>query len=196
MVVHDDQFLEAFTKGDINQFEIMYKQYFKPLHCYAYTIIKDEMGAEEIVQNLFLKLWEKKEQIEIQTSLKAYLYKAVYFDSLNYLKHEKVKSNYQTHTQYVMKNNQANNATNQLYHRNLEERLRNAMNELPEQCRTVFQLSRFEELKYREIAERLKISEKTVEHHMGKALKSLRLKLVDFVTISIFVIIHLKNNLF
>ena len=63
----------------------------------------------------------------------------------------------------------------------LEQQFREALNELPEQCRTVFQLSRFEELKYREIADKLDISVKTVENHMGKALKLLRLKLVDFL---------------
>lgn len=191
--MNETQFTEALNKGDIKVFEEAYKLYFKPLHCYAYTMLKDELAAEEIVQNLFLKLWEKKEKIDIQTSVKAYLYKAVYFDSLNFIKHEKVKTTYQTQTAYVMKNTKADAATDKLYHRNLEERLRTAMNDLPEQCRTVFQLSRFEELKYREIASRLGISEKTVENHMGKALRLLRLKLVDFITILVLSIIHIKN---
>ncbi len=193
MIFNEEQFPEALDRGDIKVFEEAYKLYFKPLHCYAYTIIKEEAGAEEIVQNLFLKLWEKKEQITIQTSLKAYLYKAVYFDSLNYLKHEKVKANYQSHSEYVMKNTKASSATDKLNHRHLEERLRHALNELPEQCRTVFQLSRFEELKYREIASRLNISEKTVENHMGKALKMLRVKLIDFIAVIAVLFVHLKN---
>ncbi len=71
--------------------------------------------------------------------------------------------------------------------------MRHALNELPEQCRTVFQLSRFEELKYREIASRLNISEKTVENHMGKALKSLRVKLIDFIAVIAVLFVHLKN---
>ncbi|MBL7766693.1 MAG: RNA polymerase sigma-70 factor [Chitinophagaceae bacterium] len=195
MELNDIQLAQALSKGDIQVYEKVYKTYFKPLHAYACTILKDEIAGEEIVQQIFLKLWERKEKIDIQTSLKAYLYKAVYFDSLNLIKHEKIKSNYQNHTQYVMKNTQAESPVAKVQHSNLEDRLRKALNELPEQCRTVFQLSRFEELKYREIAAKLSISEKTVETHMGKALKLLRLKLVDFLVIIIGIMFHLKNLL-
>jgi RNA polymerase sigma-70 factor, ECF subfamily len=92
-----------------------------------------------------------------------------------------------------MKDQHAPLVTEKVQHKNLEEKFRTALSELPEQCRTVFQLSRFEELKYREIASRLSISEKTVENHMGKALKLLRIKLVDFITVVILSIIHFKN---
>lgn len=176
-------------------YETVYKNYFKPLYVYAFTMLKDEIQAEEIVQNLFLKIWERKEKINIETSLKAYLYKATYFDCLNFIKHQKVKTNYETHATHVMKNIKSELASHKVMYKNLEEKLRIALNELPEQCRTVFQLSRFEELKYREIAERLNISEKTVESHMSKALKQMRIKLAEFV-ISIFVLfIYLKNFL-
>ena len=80
-----------------------------------------------------------------------------------------------------------------MMYKNLEEAIRQAMNALPEQCRTVFQLSRYEELKYREIATRLSISEKTVENHMGKALKLLRLKLADYIVTVVVWIIYFKN---
>jgi RNA polymerase sigma-70 factor (ECF subfamily) len=193
VVFNEVKFSESLNKGDMKAFEEVYKLYFKPLHAYAYTILKEDVNAEEIVQNIFLKLWERKEKIDIQISIKAYLYKSVYFDCLNLLKHEKVKSNYQNHTIHVMKNLKVTSPTDTLIHRNLETRLREALSELPEQCRTVFQLSRFEELKYREIACRLSISEKTVENHMGKALKLLRLKLADFVIILLGGFIYFKN---
>lgn len=80
--------------------------------------------------------------------------------------------------------------TDKPMNKELEQQFREALNELPEQCRTVFQLSRFEELKYREIADKLNISVKTVENHMGKALKLLRLKLVDFLPF-LFIFINL-----
>src|SRR5690606_6752001 len=125
----------------------------------------DEAMAEEIVQTVFLKLWEKRETIVIHASWKAYLYKAVYHESLNNRKRTYL------HQRYVQ--GQAGEAG--IYHemsdKELEIRLHESMRQLPEKCRTVFQLSRFEELKYQEIADRLKISVKTVEAHMGKALK-------------------------
>ena len=168
------------TDGDEMAFEQVFKKYFKALHAYAFTIVKEEETAEEMVQALFLRLWEKKENLDPQINLKAYLYRSVHNDSLNYLKHQKVKAKYQNHMVYQMKN-ETDNAANRVQLRELENQLQRALTELPEQCRTIFQLSRFEELKYQEIADHLSLSIKTVENQMGKALKLLRLKLVDFL---------------
>lgn len=175
-----DQVTATLGQTDERAFEEVFKTHFKALHSYAYTILKDDVIAEEMVQNVFFKLWEKKEQLTIQTSLKAYLYKSVYHESLNYLKHQKVKS---VHKAYAMHStdHSSNLAEKKLLHGELENKLQNAINDLPEQCRTIFQLSRFEELKYREIADTLGLSIKTVENQMGKALKVLRLKLVEFL---------------
>ena len=165
--------------GEGETFEMLFKAHFKSLYGYAYTIIKDEMAAEEMVQNVFLKIWEKKGGLNIQSPALAYLYKSVYHESLNYLKHQKVKAAYQAHTTYQMKN-QADHAS-KIMLSELEQQINKALDELPEQCRTIFQMSRFEELKYQEIADRLGLSIKTVENQMGKALKIMRLKLVDYL---------------
>ena len=161
-------------------FEVLFKDHFKALHAYATVMLKDEEMAEEIVQQLFLKLWEKRERLQIDTSIKAYLYRAVYHDSLNYLKHLKVRKVHEDHTSYQMRD-AAYEPSKNLETRELELRLDEALKELPEQCRTIFQMSRFEELKYREIAERLQIAPKTVENQMGKALRILREKLADYL---------------
>ncbi|HLL43886.1 MAG TPA: RNA polymerase sigma-70 factor [Segetibacter sp.] len=175
-----DQVTATLGRTDEKVFEQVFKTHFKALHSYAYTILKDDAIAEEMVQNVFFKLWEKKEQLDIQTSLKAYLYKAVYHESLNYLKHQKVKSVHQAYAMHSTAHT-SNLAEKKLLQGELENKLQMAMNDLPEQCRTIFQLSRFEELKYREIADTLGLSVKTVENQMGKALKILRSKLVEFL---------------
>ncbi len=161
-------------------FEQLFKSHYKALHAYANMLLKDLDIAEEVVQAMFLKLWEKRGVLEVQTSVKAYLYKCVYNDSLNLLKHEQVKSKYNDFTVHTM-NTHHEAASNRVELSELQKELRLAMEALPEQCRLIFQMSRFEELKYREIAERLGISVKTVENQMGKALKILRLKLADFL---------------
>lgn len=160
-------------------FETLFKSHFKELHSYANTLVRDELVAEEIVQNLFFKLWEKKENLNIHTSLRAYLYRSTYNESLNYLRHQKVKLKYQQHSEYTMKDKADN--LNQLEAKELERKLHSALNRLPEACRTIFQMSRFEDLKYREIADKLNISIKTVENQMGKALRTLRVELIDFL---------------
>jgi RNA polymerase sigma-70 factor, ECF subfamily len=145
------------------------------------------------VQSMFLKLWEKRERVTVQSSVKAYLYKCVHNDSLNYLKHLKVRASYQDHATYVMKD-QPNEPVKTVELKELEARIREALNELPEQCRTIFQLSRFEELKYREIADKMGLSIKTVEKQMGKALNVLRLKLADFLSLILILFMPDKFN--
>ena len=171
-------------------FEQLFKMHFRGLHAYAYTIVKDDAVAEDIVQNVFFKVWEKRELLEIESSHKAYLYKAVYHDSLNYLKHKKVKA---AHAMHVVRqaNDKVENTSGKVLTTELKERIHGALNELPEQCRTVFQMSRFEGLKYREIADEMGLSVKTIENQMGKALKLLRLKLVDFLPLILLSLISI-----
>jgi RNA polymerase sigma-70 factor, ECF subfamily len=176
--------VRSFMPTGVAAFEHLFKMHFRGLHAYAFTILKEEAMAEEIVQNVFCKIWEKKQLPEIETSPKAYLYKAVYHDCLNYLKHKKVKS---AHAMHVVRqsNDREENASDKVMAGELKERIHTALNELPEQCRTIFQMSRFEGLKYQEIADEMGLSVKTVENQMGKALKLMRIKLVEFLPLFI-----------
>jgi len=161
-------------------FEQLFKKHFRELHAYAFSLLKDWDVAEEIVQSLFLKLWEKNEWGRIQTSIKSYLYKSVYHDSLNYIRRQKVQLKYQTTTAHSMKDH-TDDAAGKLKMSELERHLQQALAKLPEKCRAIFHLSRFEELKYQEIASQLDISIKTVETHMGKALRILRKEMKEFL---------------
>ena len=190
MELHNTLLIERLQKRDEAAFEQVFKKNYKSLHAYSYTMLKDDAAAEEMVQNVFYKLWERTGTITITGSIEAYLYKAVYHETLNYLKHLKVRSEHQLFVSHRMKG-ETEPAAKKMQAKELEARLREAMNDLPEQCRTIFQLSRFEELRYREIAEQLNISVKTVENQMGKALKILRLKLVDFLAL-ILLFMHTK----
>lgn len=177
---------------DINfVFEQVFKEHFKNLHAYACSILKDEDEAEEMVQNVFYKLWEKKEKISELQSVPAYLYRSVYNECMNYVKHEKVKMTYEAHA--VHHGSIAGQATDTATAKELEHRIANALADLPEQCRTIFQLSRFEELKYREIADKMGLSVKTVENQMGKALKILRTKLADYISVVWLLLLTLIN---
>ena len=180
MEFQDEQIALRLSKRDEAAFEQVFKTHYKNLHAYAFTMLKDEDEAEEMVQQVFFKLWERSEHLSFSGSIAAYLYRAVHNESLNFIKHQKVKAGHQMHVAYSMKN-KSDQAQSKMIRKELENKFREALNELPEQCRTVFQLSRFEDMKYKEIANKLDISVKTVENHMGKALKLLRTKLVDFL---------------
>jgi RNA polymerase sigma-19 factor, ECF subfamily len=182
MEFQDEHIALLLSKRDEAAFEQVFKTHYKNLHAYAFTILKDEEEAQEVVQQVFFKLWERSEHLSFSGPVAAYLYRAVHNESLNFLKHQKVKADHQLHVAYSMKS-KSEHVHGKMATKDLQKRFTEALNELPEQCRTVFQLSRFEDMKYREIADKLDISVKTVENHMGKALKLLRTKLVDFLSL-------------
>jgi len=168
----------------------VFKENFKDLRKYAFSFVQEQELAEDIVQNVFYKLWERMEVLNFSDSLAAYLYRAVYNESLNALKHNKVKRVYQTYIHRHMKDQTDPAAHKKVQLGELEQRLRAAINELPEQCRAIFQMSRFEDLRYRDIGDRLGISVKTVENQMGKALRILRGKLIDFLPLLLFYLLN------
>ena len=183
----DSTVINLIREGNGQAFEKIFRQYFKNLHAYAYTFMKDDEQAEEIVQNVFCRIWEKREQLKTDGSLKAYLYRSVHNESLNYLKHQKTRAAFQVH--FNNSDDQtASEASEKIIVAELDGHIQKALNELPLQCRIIFQLSRFENLKYKQIADQLNLSVKTVENQMGKALKVLRLKLAEFLPIVLYII--------
>lgn len=179
-VMEDEEKMENFSVSDEDTFEQLFKEYFRELHVYSFSVLRDWDLAEEVVQTLFLKLWENGFWKRVETSMKSFLYRSVYHESLNVLRQYKVRRNYENSILYTMKN-ETEYATSPVELNELEERIRISLNRLPEKCRTVFQLSRFGELKYHEIASQLGISVKTVETQMGKAIRMMRRDLKDYL---------------
>lgn len=176
----DEENYRAIKEGNQIAFEMIFKTYYKPLCHYAHSFLNDKNEAEEVVQTTFIKIWEKKNELSVQSSLKAYLYSMVRNGCLNVIKHEKVK---QLHAKWHMQETERSRdlVEEKVLSNDLESKIYLAMKALPEQCRLVFQLSRFEELKYQEIADQLQISVKTVENQMGKALKIMRVQLKEYL---------------
>lgn len=170
---------EDIQKGNESAFEELFHAYYGYLCAFANKIIEDEIAAEEIVQDFFVKLWDKKENLNIDSSIKNYLFRSVKNLCLNYIKHNNVKTQYARHI--------ITEAENKAYRDNffepdLVKKIEQSIESLPEKRRKIFRMSREEGLKYREIAEKLKISVKTVEAQMGLAIKTLRDKLKDYNT--------------
>jgi RNA polymerase sigma-70 factor (ECF subfamily) len=178
------QLLNTLRAGDITAFEMIFKTYYQPLCNYAYSFVQDRDEAEEIVQSTFLSVWEKREDLAIHTSVKPYLYAMVRNAALNVIKHEKVKQQHAA-VEVAVAEKSTESVTRTVMAAELEDRIYKALNKLPEQCRLVFKLSRFEELKYAEIADQLNISVKTVENQMGKALRIMREQLKDYLPLLI-----------
>lgn len=171
--------------GDVTAFEMLFRTYYQPLCHYAYSFLQDREDAEEIVQSTFLMVWEKRDTLAIRTSVKPYLYAMVRNACINVLKHEKIKQKH-AGEELAVADRSCDSVSQMVASNELEYKITAALEALPEQCRMVFKLSRFEELKYAEIAEQLNISVKTVENHMGKALKIMREQLKDYLPLIIF----------
>ena len=171
---------ETKQPGDPADFDKIYLLHYPALSRYANTIVKDDVIAEDMVHNVFLKLMENEESLIRSANLKAYLYRSIYNECMNHIKHQQVETMYQKEKVNHSDDHLEGPAGN-LGHKELKQAIAAALMLLPEQCRTVFQLSRYEELKYKEIAVTLNISVNTVEKHMVKALKRLRIQLEDYL---------------
>ncbi len=169
----------------LTQFEDLFKSHYDELCAYANKYLADIDAAEETVQSLFVKLWENRNDITIDKSPKSYLYTATRNACFNQLRHLKVKEEYKEHNKRVLE--LSNYSVDEEYQATeLDEKIKKSIAALPEGRRKVFFLSRFEGMKYKEIAEKLQISIKTVENQMGSALKHLKNDLSAYLTMLIF----------
>ncbi len=168
------------NKSDEKAFEILFHKYYGILCSFAFKLIHDDVAAEEIVQDFFVKLWEKREQISIETSVKNYFFRSVKNLCINFIQHNKTKIAYTQKLLSELENNFSDE--NNYPEPGLYEKIEESINYLPEKRREIFRLSRQEGLKYHEIAQKLNISIKTVETQMSLAIKTLRDKLKNYTT--------------
>jgi len=165
------------ASGDRNAFEEAFRMYYAPLCAFAVQYVKDQDVAEDLVQDLFVRIWQDREKINVSTSLKSYLFASVRNRALNAMKvSARMRPLDEQNIGHV-----ADSDRDEAEYTDRSTRVLAAIELLPEERRKVFKLSRNEGLKYHEIAARLGISIKTVENQMGKALKTLRAELADLV---------------
>jgi RNA polymerase sigma-70 factor (ECF subfamily) len=180
-----ERFVEGLKKGDEKVFEELFKAYYIPLCEYCLRYVSDPDIAEEIVQDLFFRMWVKRGSININTSMKSYLYMALRNHALNHINHLKIHDKYHQFIQ-IRANTDIDYQIDVLEEKDMERIMKKAVAMLPEKRRQIFEMSRFENLKYNEIAQKLNLSVKTVESQMSKALENLR-KIIDkFLAVVIF----------
>jgi RNA polymerase sigma-70 factor (ECF subfamily) len=172
-MLRDTEIVRRIRQGDEGQFESLFRSSYVSLVRYAKTLIKDHDTAEEIVQDLFFRLWKDKDKLQIESSLNGYLFRAVHNSCLHYINHNKVVEKY-AREMAVMEQETNESPTDIIQYRELQAKIASILERLPEKCGKIFCMSRFEGLRYSEIAEKLSISVKTVEANMGRALKEFR----------------------
>ncbi len=181
-----DQTNEILIDGK-DGFKNIFQQFFQPLYHLSSHYLEDPDEAKEVVQDAFVKLWEVRQNLDEDSNIRNFLFTLVKNNCLNLLKrkqlllkhHEKLKW-MEMHYQYESLSRMGDDY---LEFNELKDKIDLAIKNLPEHCRVVFEMSRFEELKNREIAEKLGVTQKTVEAHLTKALKILRNELKDYLPV-------------
>jgi RNA polymerase sigma-70 factor, ECF subfamily len=186
------ELIEKLRSGDEKSFEYVFKTYYPSLAVFAKKYVYDLDLGKELVQDLFVKLYENHENLQINSSLKSYLFKSVQNKCLTHISQTQLRSKHLENVAVIERERELD-GSDHMEQVQLEENIYNSISTLPDQCRRIFKMSRMEGLKNKEIAEELNISIRTVETQISKALKILRESLSKYMLI-LMVLIYLINN--
>lgn len=170
--------MSALRQDSKEAFSLLFQTYYTDLVLFCGNFVKDKDSCEDIVQSIFLKLWNDRKHIQIEISLKSYLLKAVRNSCLDEFRHIEIVRQYETEYGSSVLDNY--DTENYILYSDLYAHLSRALEQIPDLYKEAFVLNRFEGLKYREIAEKLNVSERTVEVRVSKTLDLLRKQLKDF----------------
>jgi RNA polymerase sigma-70 factor (ECF subfamily) len=185
-----NQLVEKIITGNHNAFEILFKTYSQKLIYFSRRYVRDKQIAENIIQDVFLTIWQNKKNLNPTKNIQSYLFTAVKNESLKQLRHLNVENQQRENVSRLSIVELTPDET--IDQKELREELNKAINDLPDKCREIFAMSRFDQLKYSEIADILGISVKTVETQMGRALKKLREQLAHLILIILVILNLLK----
>jgi RNA polymerase sigma-70 factor, ECF subfamily len=189
MLTEDHSLGKRIIEGDNEAFSIVFRHYYVDFVLFAATFVKNRQAAEEIVEEVFIRLWENRETIVITTSLRSYLLRSIQNRCIDFIRHVRIMDEYQINWRHHPELLE-NDTENYILHSELEEDLKKALGKIPEEVRTVFTMNRFEGMTYAEIALKLDVSVRTVEVRIGKALSLLKHYLKDYlITILLIFII-------
>jgi len=172
--------------GDVSAYEKLYRLMQPRLYAFCRKIIDDKEIARDIVQDVFVSFWENRTTTIIHTSLTSYIFRMTYLKCMNHIRQLKINNKYQNYAAIKIKESEMlffdpdYNIDGSIFFNEIETLVNNAIDNLPDQCRDIFILSRFDGLEHKEIAKKLDISIRTVEAHIYRALKSLKIELKDY----------------
>jgi len=185
LIDYEKQLVVKLQEGDKKAFSAIFSKYYPDLVIFARSFTKNPEFSEEIVQEVFVKLWEHRYFMLVSVSLKSYLLKVTQNKCLDWLKHQKVKDGYQQIAPFILELSE-NNTDNYILYSELQERFDKVLNTLPVEIAEAFRLSRFEGMKYHDIAKKQDVSVRMIEVRVGKALHLLRDALKDYLVCFLF----------
>ena len=190
----DSILLEQLKRGDDLAFKQLFEQYYSLMCSVAYEYVDDYFVSRTVAEDVILNIWNKKESLEIKSSLKQYLLTSTRYKSIDYLRQNSKNKNFVDIDEVINSNDRCFLSDDDLFERIITEELdlkiKNIINNMPEECRTVFVLSRYEGLRNNEIAEKLNISINTVKYHIKNSLNRLRIELQEYIAILFVIFIN------
>jgi RNA polymerase sigma-70 factor, ECF subfamily len=183
----EKEILKRLRKNDEAAFEELFRMYFSSLHNYAKFYTGNSQVAEDMVHDVFFRIWEIRKTMEVHTSIKSYLYRAVHNSCIQHLRHQKVVQNHNKSQQakleeaLILNKLYFETGLGKLFEKDINEMVDKAINNLPDKTSKVYVLSRKQHYNNSEIAKELNISEKAVEYHITKALSLLRAVLKEYL---------------
>lgn len=190
--ISEQQDLEYLRHGDADALQRLFNRHYPLLLSDIYSYVADEDTCKDLAQDVFVELWRKRDVLDVHTSLRAYLRRAAINRALNYIKTNRRTVLEDTSEWQGTADTSLQEISNKNKQEHLETALHQAIDQLPEKCRIVFSLSRFEHLSHREIADKLGISVKTIENQITKAMRILRAAMQEYRQLSPAVIWALK----
>ncbi len=175
----NDELVALFQRDKDQAIEVLFRNYYKYVCGVLYPVLKEQTVIEDVAQDVFYDLWRKRDQLNITTSLSAYLKRAAINKALNYIRDQRMK--FDDYAEMPNMKSGDLNSQRQIEVHEMEVLVKKLIDQLPEKCRIIFSLSRFEKMSYREIAKHLDISVKTVENQISRALKELRIQLKPYL---------------
>jgi len=180
----DEELIQEIKADNMFAFDVLYKKYSKRLYRFGFSIIKSQEETENLMQDVFLNLWENRHKVEKDSSIKSYIFTIAYNSAISIIRKKAKESQFVEYLKSIQKINQEP-VNVEVEYNELTNKLDEIIKELPQRQKEVYLLHRVEGLKYNEIAERLNISINTIENHMSRALKTIREKLGNYSLIAI-----------
>lgn len=172
--IDDLELMGRMKSGDEMALKLIYKKYWNQLYTSAFNVLHDQQLTEDVIQDIFTNLWIKREIIEIKISLKSYLFASTRYEVYRQLRYNSVRVDL---FENVSERMESPSVYGNIEHRELLSQINSIVDNLSTKCKVVYKLSREEQLSHKEIASQLDISTKTVENHLNKALRQLRISL-------------------
>ena len=181
----DKELLDGLKQNNVSVFNTIYLHYSKPLYTYLLHKLKDPELCNDVLQDIFVAVWEKRDELIIDISLKAYLYQAARFKIIDIYRRDVKYQKYLAELAgYIILDPSA--ITDRIDNRKKLEEIENAVNNLPEKMKEIFILSRFEHQSNRDIASKKNLSQQTVKNQISKALRILRINYIGIDTLLLF----------